>query len=80
MSTKSNNNGTGTAAFEGRAVASDIRFLKRSVDLAALSRSVSMDWDDLARLASDPLVTIGSTTVNYPVPSNMRDTDARRCA
>ena len=38
-----------------------------SVDLAALSRDASMDWDDLAKLAADPLVTIGSATVNYPV-------------
>ena len=49
-----------------------------SVDLAALSRSVSMDWDDLARLAADPLVTIGSATVNYPVLSNLKAADARR--
>jgi peptidoglycan/xylan/chitin deacetylase (PgdA/CDA1 family) len=49
-----------------------------SVDLAALSRNASMDWDDLARLAADPLVTIGSATVNYPVLSNLRETDARR--
>jgi len=35
-----------------------------SVDLAALSRSASMDWDDIATLARDPLVTIGSATVN----------------
>ena len=31
-----------------------------SVDLAALSRAASMDWDDLAKLAADPLATIGS--------------------
>ena len=43
-----------------------------SVDLAALSRGLSMDWDDLAKLAADPLVTIGSATVNYPVLSNLR--------
>lgn len=49
-----------------------------SVDLAALSRSASMDWNDLARLAADPLVTIGSATVNYPVLSNLREADARR--
>jgi peptidoglycan/xylan/chitin deacetylase (PgdA/CDA1 family) len=49
-----------------------------SVDLAALSREASMDWDDLARLASDSNVTIGSATVNYPVLSNMRDSDAQR--
>lgn len=49
-----------------------------SVDLAALSREASMDWDDLARLAADPNVTIGSATVNYPVLSNLKDADALR--
>ena len=37
-----------------------------------------MDWDDLAKLAADPLVTIGSATVNYPVLSNLQDADAQR--
>lgn len=49
-----------------------------SVDLTALSRSASMDWDHLARLAADPLVTIGSATVNYPALSKLRDVDAQR--
>ena len=49
-----------------------------SVGLAALSREASMDWDDLARLAADPLVTIGSATVNYPILSNLNDTVALR--
>jgi peptidoglycan/xylan/chitin deacetylase (PgdA/CDA1 family) len=49
-----------------------------SVDLAALSREVSLDWDDLAKLAADPLVTIGSGTVNYPVLSNLKDAAALR--
>ena len=49
-----------------------------SVDLAALSRGLSMDWDDLAKLAADPLVTIGNATVNYTVLSNLRETDAQR--
>jgi hypothetical protein len=49
-----------------------------SVDLAALSRQASMDWDDLAKLAADPLVTIGSATVNYPALSNLREVDALR--
>ncbi|WMT71554.1 polysaccharide deacetylase family protein [Bradyrhizobium sp. Ash2021] len=49
-----------------------------AVDLAALSRSASMDWDDLAKLAADPNVTIGSATVNYPVLANLRDVDAQR--
>ncbi len=49
-----------------------------SVNLAALSRESTMDWDDLARLGADPLVTIGSATVNYPVLSNLKDADAER--
>ena len=49
-----------------------------SVDLAALSREASMDWGDLAKLAADPLVTIGSATVNYPVLSNLKDAAALR--
>jgi peptidoglycan/xylan/chitin deacetylase (PgdA/CDA1 family) len=49
-----------------------------SVDLAALSRDASMDWDDLGRLAADPLVTVASATVNYPVLSNLKDADALR--
>ena len=49
-----------------------------SVDLAALSREASMDWDDLTKLAADPLVTIGSATVNYPALANLRDADAWR--
>ncbi len=49
-----------------------------SVDLAALSREASMDWHDLSKLASDPNVTIGSATVNFPVLSNLRNADAQR--
>jgi peptidoglycan/xylan/chitin deacetylase (PgdA/CDA1 family) len=49
-----------------------------SVDLAALSRQASLDWGDLATLAADPLVTIGSATVNYLVLSNLKDAAALR--
>jgi peptidoglycan/xylan/chitin deacetylase (PgdA/CDA1 family) len=49
-----------------------------SVNLAALSRSVAMNWDDLAKLAADPNVTIGSATVNYPVLASLRYDDAQR--
>src|SRR5712671_958766 len=49
-----------------------------SVDLAAISRESSMDWNDLTKLAADPLVTIGSATVNYPILSNLKDADAIR--
>jgi peptidoglycan/xylan/chitin deacetylase (PgdA/CDA1 family) len=49
-----------------------------SVDLTTLSREASMDWDDVTRLAADPLVTVGSATVNYPALANLRDADALR--
>ena len=49
-----------------------------SVDLVALSREASLDWNDLGELAADPLVTIGSATVNYPVLSNLKDAAALR--
>jgi peptidoglycan/xylan/chitin deacetylase (PgdA/CDA1 family) len=49
-----------------------------SVDLAALSREASMDWADLATLAADPNVTIGSATVNHPALSNLKDAAALR--
>src|SRR5258708_17471421 len=44
-----------------------------SVDLATLSRSASMSWDDLAKLSADPLVTIGTATVNYPILATLKD-------
>jgi peptidoglycan/xylan/chitin deacetylase (PgdA/CDA1 family) len=37
-----------------------------------------MDWADLARLAADPLVTIGSATVNYAALANLKDQVAAR--
>jgi peptidoglycan/xylan/chitin deacetylase (PgdA/CDA1 family) len=49
-----------------------------SLDLAAVSREVSMNWSDLAKLAADPNVTIGSQTVNYPVLSNLKGAAALR--
>jgi peptidoglycan/xylan/chitin deacetylase (PgdA/CDA1 family) len=49
-----------------------------TVDLAALSRDALMDWGDLAKLATDPLVNIGSATVNYPILSNLKEGDATR--
>lgn len=49
-----------------------------SVDLARLSRECSMDWEDLTKLATDPLVTFGSATVNYSVLSALKQADALR--
>jgi peptidoglycan/xylan/chitin deacetylase (PgdA/CDA1 family) len=51
---------------------------RHSVDLAALTRAHAMDWTDLAKLAADPRVTIGSATVNYPDLSQIKDTAAWR--
>jgi peptidoglycan/xylan/chitin deacetylase (PgdA/CDA1 family) len=48
------------------------------VDLAALSRESSLDWNDLERFAADPLVTLGSATVTHPVLSNLKDAAALR--
>jgi peptidoglycan/xylan/chitin deacetylase (PgdA/CDA1 family) len=49
-----------------------------SVDLAALTCDAMVDWNDLARIAADPLVTIGCATVNYPALSNLKESDALR--
>jgi peptidoglycan/xylan/chitin deacetylase (PgdA/CDA1 family) len=49
-----------------------------SVDLAALSREAVMNWDDLAKLAADPLVTVGTATVNHPVLARLKEDDALR--
>lgn len=49
-----------------------------SIDLAVLSRAASMDWNDVTALAADPRVTIGTSTVNYPVLHNLGDAEALR--
>jgi peptidoglycan/xylan/chitin deacetylase (PgdA/CDA1 family) len=49
-----------------------------SVDLAAISCDAFMGWDDLATLAADPNVTLGSATVNYPVLTSLKDAAASR--
>ena len=52
--------------------------LRYDVDLAALSRAAAMTWDDVAVFSSDPLASIGSSTLNYPILANLDDTAARR--
>jgi len=49
-----------------------------SVDLAELSREAFMDWADLDKLAADPMVTIGSATVNYSPLANLKANVALR--
>ncbi len=39
---------------------------RNAVDTAAQCRELCMGWDELAGLAADPLVTIGSHTVSHP--------------
>jgi peptidoglycan/xylan/chitin deacetylase (PgdA/CDA1 family) len=49
-----------------------------TLDLTALSRETFMDWSDIDRLAADPMVTIGSATVNYSPLSNLKGNAAAR--
>lgn len=48
------------------------------VDLGAVSRDITMSWQDLAKLARDPQATIGSATVNYPNLAHTKGTSALR--
>ena len=41
------------------------------VDLQAISAQAVMTWSDIARLAADPLLTIGSASLTYPVLSRL---------
>ncbi len=48
------------------------------VDMRALARDNAITWDDVLKLAADPLVTIGSATVNHPVLTTLDQDTARR--
>lgn len=48
------------------------------VDLQALSRDAVMSWPELGELATNPRVTIGSATLNYPVLSRTVNDVAER--
>jgi peptidoglycan/xylan/chitin deacetylase (PgdA/CDA1 family) len=48
------------------------------VDMAALCRDLCMDWEEIGRMAEDPLCTIGAHTVNHPMLKKMADHDAVR--
>lgn len=60
------------------ALAIDDLCARYGIDLAALSRKAAMTWDDVATFADDPLATVGSSTLNYPILANLDDAEAER--
>src|SRR5262249_31053424 len=47
------------------------------VDIAGFCDELCMDWDELNRLACDPLVTIGAHTVNHVMLAKVPERSAR---
>ncbi|MCF8476501.1 MAG: polysaccharide deacetylase family protein [Pseudolabrys sp.] len=48
------------------------------VDIPEICRELCMDWDEIALLAQDPLVTIGAHTVNHMMLKKVPNDDAVR--
>src|SRR5579884_3237113 len=67
----------------GRPTETELRDVVRNlagcygVDLAAFCKDLCMDWEELAELAADPLVTIGAHTVTHPMLAKLPDKSAR---
>ena len=61
---------------EQRAIVRDLCG-RHGVSLEQLCRDVSMNWDEVRALASDPLVTIGSHTVNHFALNKLEEGRAR---
>ncbi|ABE39928.1 polysaccharide deacetylase [Rhodopseudomonas palustris BisB5] len=72
--------GTWLCALTPPDLAAAIRDLcaRYGVDIAGLTSEAVMNWEEVARLAADPHVTIGSATVNYPLLANASDVVAHR--
>ncbi len=63
----------------GRAARASVRDLsaRYHVDIAAFCDELCMNWDELATLAADPLVTIGAHTVNHVMLAKVPERSAR---
>jgi len=48
------------------------------IDIRAICRELCMGWDELARMARDPLVTIGAHTITHPILAKLPLEEARR--
>ena len=56
--------------------------VRYGIDMRSFARDLCMGWDELKRLAADPLVTIGAHTVSHPrlakLPEAEAETEMRR--
>jgi peptidoglycan/xylan/chitin deacetylase (PgdA/CDA1 family) len=51
--------------------------VRYQVDIAAFCEELCMSWEDLSRIAADPLVTIGAHTVNHVMLAKTPERQAR---
>lgn len=51
---------------------------KYGLDLPALAAELVMDWDEVRRIAADPLCTIGAHTMTHPALARLAPQDALR--